>query len=58
MYDQFVITRYTGSKNYSISMSEEEADDEMKREEIKEETHELQDSEEEDETDGVLDEET
>jgi hypothetical protein len=39
-------------------MSEEEADDEMKREEIKEETHELQDSEEEDETDGVLDEET
>jgi hypothetical protein len=35
---------YTGFENYFISMSEDEA----KREEIKEETHELQDIENED----------
>jgi hypothetical protein len=39
---------YTGSENYFISMSKDEAEDEAKREEIKEETHELQDIENED----------
>jgi hypothetical protein len=39
-------------------MSEDEAYDELKREEIKEETHELQDSEEDEESGDVLDEET
>jgi hypothetical protein len=55
-----VTTRYyyTGSKIYLISMSEDEADDELKREEIKEETHELQDREAEEESDDGLDDET
>jgi hypothetical protein len=39
-------------------MSEEEADDQLKREEIREETHELQDSEVEEESDDFVDEET
>jgi len=39
-------------------MSENEAYDELKREEIKEETHELEDSEEEEGSDDVTDEET
>ena len=55
-----IITRYyyTSLKIYSISMSEEEADDQLKREEIREETHELQDSEVEEESDDFVDEET
>ena len=44
---------YTTSKNYFISMSEDEA----KREEIKEETHELQDTEELENEDDVVEEE-
>ena len=55
-----IITRYyyTSLTIYSISMSEEEADDQLKREEIREETHELQDSEAEEESDDFVDEET